>query len=39
MRPVGAGVEGTIKNITMYDRFIKETSLLDVRVIFQRQQG
>jgi hypothetical protein len=39
MRPVGVGVEGAIKNITMYGRFIKETSLLDVRAIFERLQG
>lgn len=33
------GVEGEIENIAMYDRFLRETDLLDVRAIFQRLQA
>jgi hypothetical protein len=34
-----AGVEGEVKNIAMYDRFLQETDLPDVRIIFQRLQA
>lgn len=33
------GVEGEIENIAMYDRFLRETDLPDVRAIFQRLQA
>jgi hypothetical protein len=34
-----AGVEGEIENIALYDRFLRETDLPDVRAIFQRLQA
>lgn len=34
-----AGVEGEIENIAMYDRFLRETDLTDVRSLFQRLQA
>jgi rubrerythrin len=34
-----AGVEGEIENIAMYDRFLKQTDLPDVRSLFQRLQS
>lgn len=34
-----AGVEGEIKNIAMYDRFLKDTDLRDIRALFQRLQA
>ncbi len=34
-----AGVEGEIENIAMYDRFLKDTDLPDVRALFQRLQA
>ena len=33
------GVEGEIENIAMYDRFLGETELPDVRALFQRLQA
>ena len=33
------GVEGEIENIAMYDRFLRETDLPDVRALFQRLQA
>lgn len=34
-----AGVEGELENIAMYDRFLRETDLPDVRSMFQRLQA
>lgn len=34
-----AGVEGEHENIAMYDRFLRETDLPDVRSLFQRLQA
>jgi hypothetical protein len=34
-----AGVEGEIENIAMYDRFLKETEIPDIRGLFQRLQA
>jgi hypothetical protein len=34
-----AGVEGELENIAMYDRFLRETNLPDVRAVFQRLQA
>lgn len=34
-----AGVEGEIENIAMYDRFLKETEIPDIRALFQRLQA
>lgn len=33
------GVEGEIQNIAMYDRFLEETDIPDVRSLFQRLQS
>ncbi|MCA9457245.1 MAG: hypothetical protein KC587_11305 [Nitrospira sp.] len=33
------GVEGEIENIAMYERFLEETELPDVRALFQRLQA
>jgi len=34
-----AGVEGEIENIAMYDRFLKEATIPDIRALFQRLQA
>jgi len=34
-----AGVEGEIENIAMYDRFLKDTDIPDIRALFQRLQA
>jgi rubrerythrin len=34
-----AGVEGEIENIAMYDRFLKETKIPDIRALFLRLQA
>lgn len=34
-----AGVEGEIQNIGMYDRFLKETKIPDIRALFQWLQA
>jgi hypothetical protein len=34
-----AGVEGEHENIAMYDRFLRETDLPDIRALFQRLQA
>ena len=34
-----AGVEGEIENIAMYDRFLKDTNIPDIRALFQRLQA
>lgn len=34
-----AGVEGEIKNIAMYDRFLEDIDIPDIRTLFQRLQA
>jgi len=34
-----AGVEGEIENMAMYDRILKETTIPDIRALFQRLQA
>ncbi len=34
-----AGVEGEIENMAMYDRFLKDATISDIRALFQRLQA